>query len=61
MVRSLIAIAKQFDMFVVAESVEREEDAAFLIDAGADCLQGFLYGAPTINPPWEARNEQKRA
>ncbi|CUH76005.1 Cyclic di-GMP phosphodiesterase Gmr [Tritonibacter multivorans] len=60
-VRSLIAIAKQFDMFVVAESVEREEDAAFLIDAGADCLQGFLYGAPTINPPWEARNEQKRA
>lgn len=60
-VRSLIAIAKQFDMFIVAESVEREEDAAFLIDAGADCLQGFLYGAPTISPPWEARNEKKRA
>ena len=60
-VRSLIAIAKQFDMFVVAESVEREEDAAFLIEAGADCMQGFLYGAPTINPPWEARDEQKRA
>ncbi|MCJ8333721.1 MAG: EAL domain-containing protein [Epibacterium sp.] len=60
-VRSLIAIAKQFDMFVVAESVEREEDAAFLIEAGADCLQGFLYGAPTINPPWESRDNQKRA
>ena len=60
-VRSLIAIAKQFDMFVVAESVEREEDAAFLIEAGVDCLQGFLYGAPTINPPWESRDNQKRA
>ncbi len=61
-VRSLIGIAKQFDMFIVAESVESEEDAAFLIDAGVDCMQGFLYGAPTTSPPWEEdRDTRSRA
>lgn len=58
-VRSLIAIAKQFDMFVVAESVENEDDAAFLIDAGVDCMQGFLYGVPTTAPPWEETRETR--
>ncbi len=52
-IRVLVAIAKQFDMFIVAESVERQEDADFLIEAGVDCLQGFLYGAPSITPPWQ--------
>ena len=51
-IRVLVAIAKQFDMFIVAESVERQEDADFLIETGVDCLQGFLYGAPSITPPW---------
>lgn len=60
-VRSLIGIAKQFDMFIVAESVEREADAEFLIDAGVDCMQGFLFGAPTVAPPWsdEADNRAR--
>ena len=50
--RALVAIAKQFDMFTVAESVETEADARWLINAGVDCLQGYLYGAPTVAPPW---------
>lgn len=51
-VRALIGIAKQFDMFTVAESVESQEDAAFLVENGVDCLQGYLFGAPSVSPPW---------
>lgn len=51
-VRALIGIAKQFDMFIVAESVESPADAEFLVDNGVDCLQGYLFGAPSVTPPW---------
>ncbi len=51
--RALVAIARQFDMFTVAEQVESEPDAQWLIAAGVDCLQGYLYGAPTVAPPWQ--------
>lgn len=51
---AMISIAKQFDMFTVAETVERQEDAEYLIAAGIDCLQGYHFGAPTITPPWKS-------
>ena len=54
--RALQAIAHHFDMFTVAESVETADDAAFLIDMGIDCLQGYYFGAPTIVPPWRSPN-----
>lgn len=54
--RALQSIAHHFDMFTVAESVETAEDAAFLIDMGIDCLQGYYFGAPTIVPPWRSPN-----
>lgn len=50
--RALVAIAQQFDMFTVAEHVECDDDARWLIAAGVDCLQGYLYGAPSVAPPW---------
>lgn len=50
--QALIAIAQQFDMLTVAESVETQQDAEYLISIGIDCLQGYLFGAPTIRPPW---------
>lgn len=52
--RALQAIAHHFDMFTIAESVETADDAAFLIDMGIDCLQGYYFGAPTIVPPWRS-------
>jgi EAL domain-containing protein (putative c-di-GMP-specific phosphodiesterase class I) len=52
MTRALVSVAKQFDMLVVAESVESREDAEFLLSIGVDCLQGFLFGAPSVQPPW---------
>lgn len=50
--QALIAIARQFDMFTVAESVETAEDARYLIDIGVDCLQGYYYGIPSTEAPW---------
>lgn len=59
--RAMIAIARHFDMFTVAESVETAEDAEFLIEAGIDCLQGYLFGTPTIRPAWQRQTRQRRA
>lgn len=59
--KAMIAIAQQFDMFTVAESVETFTDVKWLQQAGVDCLQGYYFGAPTIQPPWkESRDDQKR-
>ena len=55
-----MSIARHFDMFTVAEQVETADDAAFLIDLGIDCLQGFYFGAPTISPPWRSPNAAAR-
>jgi EAL domain-containing protein (putative c-di-GMP-specific phosphodiesterase class I) len=53
LVRALIAVAREFEILVTAESVETQQDAAFLIGSGVDCLQGFLFGAPSVTPPWK--------
>ncbi|MGY6534069.1 MAG: EAL domain-containing protein [Pararhodobacter sp.] len=50
--QALVSIARQFDMFSVAESVETAEDARYLVDIGVDCLQGFFYGVPSTEAPW---------
>ncbi|MDP5217469.1 EAL domain-containing protein [Ruegeria sp. 2205SS24-7] len=60
-VRSLIALAREFDMLIVAESVETEEDARFLVETGVDALQGYLFGAPSVNPPWQSDSQRRRA
>ena len=60
LVASLIDVARQFDMFTVAESVETEPDAHLLVQLGADCLQGYLYGAPTVRPPWIPKRDNRK-
>ncbi len=55
LVRALLSIGRHFDMLTVAESVESPEDAAWLQQAGAGGLQGYLFGAPTIHPAWAQR------
>lgn len=50
--QALVSIARHFDMFTVAESVETAEDARYLIDIGVDCLQGYYYGVPSTEAPW---------
>ncbi|QXT39734.1 EAL domain-containing protein [Gymnodinialimonas ceratoperidinii] len=48
---AMIGLARHFDMLVVSESVETMEEARWLAAAGADCLQGYYYGAPTMTLP----------
>ena len=47
MTRALLAIAHEFDMHAVAESVESGPDAQVLADMGMDCMQGYYFGAPS--------------
>lgn len=49
---ALASIAEQFDMLTVAESVEKPDDAEYLVHLGIDCLQGYYFGAPTVHPTW---------
>lgn len=57
---ALIHIGQQFDMFTVAESVETEADANYLRGLGVDCMQGYLYGAPTTAPHWLNNSEKAK-
>ena len=47
-------------MLIVAESVETVEDAEFLVSIGVDCLQGYLFGAPTVRPPWIPKTDERQ-
>ncbi len=59
--KAMVAIAQQFEMFTVAEFVETAEDANFLAQIGIDCLQGYFFAAPTINPVWERSADDQRS
>ena len=61
LMQALLDIARHFDMFTVAEAVENAQDAQYLTDLGIDCLQGYYFGAPTIQPPWETPPARMRA
>ena len=58
---ALLSIGKHFEMFTVAEAVETVEEAEYLRGIGVDCLQGFLFGAATVKPPWTLQQARKSA
>lgn len=59
--QALVSIARHFDMFTVAESVETAEDARYLVDIGVDCLQGYFFGVPSTEAPWKAARASRSA
>lgn len=61
LVRALMSIGQHFDMMTIAESVESLEDANWLQAAGIDCMQGYLFGDPTVRPTWVEDRKQKTA
>lgn len=58
---ALTSIARQFNMFTVAEHVENVEDMEFLQKTDIDCLQGYYLGKPQIVPEWTADLYQAHA
>lgn len=60
LVGAVIKIAEQFDMFSVAEFVETQEDADCLTALGVDCLQGYLFAAPTVRPAWRSNADDRQ-
>jgi EAL domain-containing protein (putative c-di-GMP-specific phosphodiesterase class I) len=54
---ALLSVAGHFDMLTVAENVENAEDAALLTQMGVDCLQGYFFSAPTVQPAWLRQNQ----
>src|SRR5690606_2162050 len=54
-VRNLLGLAAAFGLETVAECVETQEDAAFLVGEGVKSLQGYYFGRPSLERPWAAR------
>ena len=54
-IQALVAIARQFDMKIVAEWVEDEATVKLLSEFGVDMIQGNLIGAATTQWPWGQR------
>lgn len=44
--KSLVSLSKKIGSLIVAEGVEREEDALAAMELGADLLQGFYFSKP---------------
>ena len=51
-VRTLVDLAKNFQLETVAEWVGSEQDAELLENFGVDYFQGFYFGEPDIAPAW---------
>ena len=51
-VRTLVGLAKSFNLKTTAEWVGSEEDAALLESFGVDHFQGFHFGRPVLDPGW---------
>jgi EAL domain-containing protein (putative c-di-GMP-specific phosphodiesterase class I) len=54
--RTIVTLAHNLRLQVVAEGVETQGHAAFIRDTGCDFAQGFLYGAPAEPDRILARN-----
>jgi EAL domain-containing protein (putative c-di-GMP-specific phosphodiesterase class I) len=58
-VRSMIELAKNMNIRVVAEGVEEVSQHQFLQDLGCDFGQGFFYGRPMAERPFVAWLDQQ--
>jgi diguanylate cyclase (GGDEF)-like protein len=53
-VRTIVSLARAFDLSTVAEGVEREEELCLLKDLGCEQSQGFLHSPPLASATFEA-------
>jgi EAL domain-containing protein (putative c-di-GMP-specific phosphodiesterase class I) len=54
-VRTLVDLAKNFNLKTVAEWVGSAEEADLLEQFGVDYFQGFHLGEPELEPAWGKR------
>ncbi|MEM6635893.1 MAG: EAL domain-containing protein [Pseudomonadota bacterium] len=59
--KSLVSISQNFEMFTVAERVSNKQDAEYAQSIGIDCLQGYEFGAPSLERPSGAMVERLSA
>lgn len=57
-VREAIQLAKNLDMHVVAEGIEKKEQVDFLAEQGCDMIQGFYYAKPMPIEEFEQKVEE---
>lgn len=60
-IKSLLSLAKAFEMKTVVEWVEDPVSAEILFDWKVDYLQGFEFGRASSVPPWEKRADADQA
>lgn len=60
-VRSIVALAHDLDMKVIAEEVENDEQLALLRDMQCEYVQGFLYSEPMPLDAFEALLKRPRS
>jgi EAL domain-containing protein (putative c-di-GMP-specific phosphodiesterase class I) len=60
-VRTLIDLARTFDLETVAECVETMDEADILTAEGVNYLQGYAFGKPELARPWLAADSEVKA
>nr|WP_276570094.1 GGDEF domain-containing phosphodiesterase [Rhodovibrio salinarum] len=60
-VRNLIALAHSLNLTTVAECVETEVECQILADEGAELLQGYHFGKPSLEAPWPEQTPEQKA
>jgi diguanylate cyclase (GGDEF)-like protein len=58
--RHVLGLAGGLGLTTVAEWVETAAEAALLKQQGVDLLQGFHFGKPTIERPWQVKRTKPR-
>jgi EAL domain-containing protein (putative c-di-GMP-specific phosphodiesterase class I) len=53
--RTIVTLAREFGLEVIAEGVETEEQRRFLQNHGCDDYQGYLFGRPVPSAAFEAQ------
>ena len=57
-VKETIQLAKNLNMKIVAEGIERKDQVEFLADQGCDMIQGFYYAKPMTVQEFDRRVER---
>jgi len=60
-IRTLIRLARTFNLETVAECVETEAEAELLLNEAVHCMQGYAFGKPDLEVPWSRIGEAPQA